>query len=42
VAHIPDLESAIPEKPDGPVLLMSHGPDYADDVLVHRAGRWST
>ena len=25
VTHIPELESAIPAKPDGPVLLMSHG-----------------
>ncbi|MGA2437854.1 MAG: metallophosphoesterase [Acidobacteriaceae bacterium] len=38
VTHIPDLESAIPEKPDGPVLLMSHGPDYADEVLAHPRG----
>jgi hypothetical protein len=38
VTHIPDLESAIPEKPDGPVLLMSHGPDYADNVLAHPRG----
>ena len=38
VIHIPDLESAIPEKPDGPVLLMSHGPDYADDVWADPRG----
>jgi len=38
VTHIPDLESAIPEKPDGTVLLMSHGPDYADEVLAHPRG----
>jgi len=38
VTHIPDLESAIPEKPDGPVLLMSHGPDYADVLLTHPRG----
>jgi predicted MPP superfamily phosphohydrolase len=39
VTHVPNLETAIPERPDGPVLLMSHGPDYADEVLVHPRGR---
>jgi predicted MPP superfamily phosphohydrolase len=38
VSHIPDLSNAIPAKPDGPVLLMSHAPDYADDVLAHPRG----
>jgi predicted MPP superfamily phosphohydrolase len=38
VTHVPDLESAIPERPDGPVLLMSHGPDYADELLTHPRG----
>jgi predicted MPP superfamily phosphohydrolase len=38
VSYIPDLESAIPAKPDGPVLLMSHGGDYADEVLTHPRG----
>jgi hypothetical protein len=38
VTHIPNLHTAIPENPDGPVLLMSHGPDYADTVLVHPRG----
>lgn len=38
VSHTPDLNAAIPEKPDGPVLLMSHGPDYADEVLAHPRG----
>lgn len=38
VTHIPDLDLAIPERPDGPVLLMSHGPDYADELLTHPRG----
>jgi predicted MPP superfamily phosphohydrolase len=36
---IPDLNLAIPPKPDGPVILMAHEPDYADTVVQHpRAG----
>jgi predicted MPP superfamily phosphohydrolase len=31
----PDLELAIPAKPDGPVLLMAHEPDFADHVVAH-------
>jgi hypothetical protein len=38
VMGIPDLNLAIPERPDGPVLLMCHAPDYADDVVVHPRG----
>jgi predicted MPP superfamily phosphohydrolase len=38
VTCIPDLAQAVPEKPDGPVILMSHGPDYADEVLAHPRG----
>ena len=38
VNGFPNLDLAIPERPDGPVLLMSHGPDYADQVLAHRRG----
>jgi predicted MPP superfamily phosphohydrolase len=34
----PDLNLAIPVKPDGPVLLMAHEPDYADDVVAHPRG----
>jgi predicted MPP superfamily phosphohydrolase len=39
VTHVPNLDTAIPERPDGPVLLMSHGPDYADTVIQHPRGR---
>jgi predicted MPP superfamily phosphohydrolase len=38
VTHVPDLDLAIPARPDGPVLLMSHGPDYADTLLTHPRG----
>ncbi len=38
VSNIPDLDAAIPAQPDGPVLLMSHGPDYADTVAAHPRG----
>ncbi len=34
----PDLDLAIPSQPDGPVLLMAHEPDYADDVVAHPRG----
>lgn len=34
----PDLNLSIPEKPDGPVILMSHEPDYADNVIEHPRG----
>jgi len=34
----PNLDLAIPTKPDGPVLLMAHEPDYADEVLAHPRG----
>ena len=39
INSIPNLNLAIPERPDGPVLLMSHGPDYADSVVAHPRGR---
>ena len=38
VTHKPDLYSTIPAKPDGPVLLLCHAPDYADVVLAHPRG----
>jgi uncharacterized protein len=34
----PDPNLAIPEKPDGPVILMSHEPDYADVIARHPRG----
>ncbi len=34
----PDLDLSVPAKPDGPVLLMAHEPDYADDVIAHPRG----
>ncbi|HMF64362.1 MAG TPA: metallophosphoesterase [Edaphobacter sp.] len=34
----PDLNLTIPAKPDGPVILMAHAPDYADNVVRHPRG----
>ncbi|MDP9039558.1 MAG: metallophosphoesterase [Acidobacteriota bacterium] len=34
----PDLYYAIPPKPDGPVILMAHAPDFADQVIFHPRG----
>jgi len=34
----PDLDLALPKKPDGPVILLVHEPDYADDVVAHPRG----
>ena len=34
----PNLDLAIPDSPDGPVILMAHEPDYADDVTAHPKG----
>jgi uncharacterized protein len=34
----PDLDLAIPAKPDAPVILMAHEPDYADAVIAHPRG----
>ncbi len=34
----PDLDLTLPDKPDGPVLLMAHEPDYADAVTAHPKG----
>jgi uncharacterized protein len=31
----PDVGLAVPAKPDAPVILMSHEPDYADAVVEH-------
>jgi uncharacterized protein len=32
----PDLSRAIPEKPDGPVILMCHEPDFMDSIVRHQ------
>ena len=32
----PDLDLAIPEKPDAPVILMCHEPDFMDFIARHR------
>ncbi len=34
----PDLNLAVPKSPAGPVILMSHAPDYADFVVAHPRG----
>jgi uncharacterized protein len=31
----PDLNLTIPAQPDGPVILMSHEPDFADEAIHH-------
>jgi predicted MPP superfamily phosphohydrolase len=38
ISEIPNLDLTIPENPDGPVVLMCHCPDYADDVIAHPRG----
>jgi uncharacterized protein len=34
----PNLHLAIPARPDGPVILMAHAPDFADNVVDHPRG----
>jgi predicted MPP superfamily phosphohydrolase len=34
----PNLDLTLPTNPDGPVILMAHEPDYADDVIAHPRG----
>ena len=38
VTDIPDLALAVPARPDGPVLVMIHAPDYIDSVREHPSG----
>jgi hypothetical protein len=38
VVSQPDLRLAIPARPDGPVILLAHGPDYADTVAADPHG----
>ncbi len=35
----PDLNTAVPSITKGPVILMSHAPDYADSVISHPRGK---
>ena len=35
---IPDLTLAMPERPDAPVIVMVHEPDYAMSIVTHRRG----
>lgn len=35
----PDLNLTIPDRPDGPVVLMVHEPDYVDTVIRHPKGK---
>jgi predicted MPP superfamily phosphohydrolase len=34
----PDLAQAVPERPDAPVIVMVHEPDYAINIADHRRG----
>jgi hypothetical protein len=34
----PNLSLAIPERPDAPVILMAHEPDYANKIVTHPRG----
>ena len=37
-ASHPDLNLTIPDKPNAPVILMDHEPDYVETVLQHPRG----
>ena len=39
ITGVPDLDLAIPMRPDGPVLLLCHAPDYVDGFLFHPRAR---
>ena len=34
----PNLDHALPPNPQGPIILLAHAPDYADQVLLHPRG----
>lgn len=38
LTEIPNLDRTVPAKPDGPVLLMCHAPDFADAIIQHERG----
>ena len=35
LSNVPNLQQTIPVNADGPVILLCHAPDYADNVLAH-------
>jgi len=35
----PNLALAVPERPDAPVILMAHEPDYASNIVTHARGQ---
>jgi uncharacterized protein len=39
MTEIPDIDLTIPAVPDGPVLLMCHAPDFADEIVLHPRGQ---
>jgi predicted MPP superfamily phosphohydrolase len=39
LTEVADLDRAVPKRPEAPVLLMGHSPDYADAVVQHARGR---
>ncbi|MDE3105879.1 MAG: metallophosphoesterase [Acidobacteriota bacterium] len=36
----PNLDLALPARPNAPILLMSHGPDFTDTILQHPRGKY--
>ena len=38
LSNVPNLQQTIPANADGPVILLCHAPDYADNVLAHGYG----
>jgi predicted MPP superfamily phosphohydrolase len=38
LSNKPNLQQTIPANADGPVILLCHAPDYADNVLAHGYG----
>ena len=39
LAGHPNLDLAVPERPDAPVILMAHEPDYTNYILTHQRGQ---
>jgi predicted MPP superfamily phosphohydrolase len=38
LSNVPKLQQTIPANADGPVILLCHAPDYADNVVAHGYG----